>query len=213
MDVGSRRRVGSSGTARARWRRPQCLLVVFALSLTAGCAHSPSSVASRPLASVDTDRPLAGEALATRRVDLQRAHHDLTQVQVTLRDLAHRHDDRGRGLLDDFLMGYLDEHLDPLLEGRWQSEHPELMALDASLRLIRAEILIELGRAKGARHTLDDIADRYAGRAELLVEHPAGQQRTLREALERLGEDEWSSPASGGCDESPTLEACIRAAF
>ena len=78
----------------------------------------------------EASSPLAGEALGARKRDLQRAHHDVIHFQATLRTLRHRKDRNGRTQFSHFLDSYLAEHLEPMLEGEWQSRHPELSALD-----------------------------------------------------------------------------------
>jgi hypothetical protein len=41
------------------------------------------------------------------------------------------------------------------------------------------------------QRALDEIQRRYAGRGELLVDYPVGQQSTLAEAIETLTTRKW----------------------
>jgi hypothetical protein len=189
------------------------LLVVCLIGLATGCALSRSALAPTAPVQVDEGGPLAGEALASRRVDLERAYDDMVHFQAALRGLLDRKDRDGSRLLGDFLSRYVGEYLDPLLESRWQSSHPELMSVDASLRLIKTEILIDMSRPKEVEQTLGDLAQRFEGRAQLLVEHPVGEQCTLLEALEDLDAREWTQSSAGKCEESSSLKACLRASF
>jgi hypothetical protein len=94
-------------------------------------------------------------------------------------------------LFGSFLQAYLARHLAPLLRSEWQSRHPELMALDASLRLIEAEMLVELRDTGSVQRELDELARRYAGRESLLVDYPVGEQMPLGDAIEALRRRKW----------------------
>ena len=50
----------------------------------------------------------------------------------------------GLVLFTGFLDAYMGLHLDPMLGSEWQSRHPELMGLDANLRLMKAVVLIQM---------------------------------------------------------------------
>jgi hypothetical protein len=161
----------------------------------------------------ELSEPLGGEALAIRRVDLKRAWHDMVSFQLTLRGIIDRNDGQGVELLDDFLSRYMGEHLDSLLASGWQSSHPELATIDASLRLIKVEMLIDMSHPKRVQRALDDIVERFAGRGGILVEYPVGHQQTLVEAIEHIGGLEWNRRITGTCEEKASLEACLRARF
>jgi hypothetical protein len=212
--AGIQGRIAANAEVRLRDQRSLQWVSVFCLVLlVSGCAllHAPAETS--PSLHAELSEPLAGEALAMRRVDLERAWRDMVSFQLTLRGILDRNDRRGSGVLDDFLARYMGEHLDPLLLSGWQSSHPELAAIDASLRLIKAEMLIDMRSPKQVQHTLDEIVKRFVGRGELLVEYPVGDQRTLLEALDHLGGVDWNRRTIGTCEEKPSLEACLRAAF
>ena len=141
----------------------------------------------------EEEAPLGGEALAQRRLDLTRAWRDLLHFDETMQSLVDRKDSRSVALLDTYLSQYMGEHLDPLLRPQWQSSHPEVMALDANLRFMKAEILAEMRYTRRVQETIDDIQARFAGRESMLVEYPVGEQRSLGEALELLRNRKWNS--------------------
>ena len=84
--------------------------------------------------------PLGGAALGQRKQDMQRAHRDMLHFHTTLESLQERKDRNGLVLFSQFLDAYMGLHLDPLLTSEWQSRHPELMALDANLRLVWLQV-------------------------------------------------------------------------
>jgi hypothetical protein len=65
------------------------------------------------------------------------------------------------------------------------------MALDAGLRLGKAEVLIWMRQQRRAQQTIDELLKRFEGRENMLVEYPIGGQSTLEQALERLRERKW----------------------
>ena len=176
---------------RAMLRR----LVWLPLALLAAlaCASDPD-----PLHAFDGEEtvreqntPLGGAALAQRRRELERAYRDLAQHRTTLLDLRHRGDRSGTLLFGGFLDAYIDRHLNPLLRSEWQSRHPELSALDASLRLVEAEVFVELRDTGRVQEALDEVARRFEGRESLLVDYPIGQQSQLGAAIEALRKRKW----------------------
>jgi hypothetical protein len=134
---------------------------------------------------------LGGEALAVRKLELRRARRDLAHFRATLEGLDQRKDRSGQALFGSFLEAYLGRHLDPLLQSEWQSQHAELAAVDAGIRLLQVEILVRMRDPRRAQDAIDEIVRRYRGRESLLVDWPEGEQTTLGEALQRLGDRKW----------------------
>lgn len=172
-----------------------------ALSLLAGLALVTSACVSAdkppdrivPEAkAAESSQPLAGEALRERKRELQRAHKDITHFQETLASLKYRKERNGLVQFSHFLDSYLGEHLHPLLEGEWQSRHPELAALDANVRIAEAELLLHLQDRGRAEDAMDEIQKRFAGREDMLVAYPVGKQTPLGKALKELRERKWS---------------------
>ncbi len=135
--------------------------------------------------------PLGGPALALRKQEMKRAHRDMLHFHTTLESLQQRRDRNGLILFSQFLDAYMGMHLDSLLQSEWQSRHPELMALDANLRLAQAEVLIQMRSPQRVQQVIDEIEKRYAGRGDMLVEFPIGKQGTLRDGLRRLSDRKW----------------------
>ena len=162
-------------------------------ALFAGCAGSPD-----PLRAFDGEEtieeqatPLGGAALQQRRREMERAYGDMVNHRATLLNLRARNDRNGSMLFGSFLEAYLARHLAPLLRSEWQSRHPELMALDASLRLLEAEVRVELRDTGRVQEQLDELARRFAGRETLLVDYPVGKQTPLGTAIEGLRKRKW----------------------
>ncbi len=168
-----------------------CLLLLVP---TFGCATGTDPNLESAIEQItEEEAPLGGEALAQRRHDLDRAWRDLLHFEATMASLVDRKDSRAVALLDGFLAKYMGKHLDGLLRPAWQSSHPEVMALDANLRFMKAEILAQMRYTRRVQEVIEDIEARYTGRESMLVEYPVGEQRALGEALQLLRDRKWSS--------------------
>jgi len=165
------------------------LTVVAALLGCTGATGIPEDAWIQTAA--EESAPLGGEALAMMKREMERAHRDMGHFRTTLASLRERKDRSGSIQLSKFVDAYMGLHLGPLLRSEWQSRHPELMALDANLRLATAEVLIQLRDPRRAEQVLDEITTRFAGRGSLLVEYPVGNRSTLEEALQLLNESKW----------------------
>jgi hypothetical protein len=166
------------------------LLVAPFLGCAAGTDPGLGELTDRAVAE---ETPLGGEALARRRMDLDRAWRDLLHFEETMESLVDRKDSRSVALLDAFLDQYMGTHLAGLLRPKWQSSHPEVMALDANLRFMQAELLSQMRYTRRVQDSIDDIEARFTGRESMLVEYPVGEQRPLGEALELLRDRKWDS--------------------
>lgn len=176
-----------------RVRVPAVLAVWLAALFLCACASAPG-LPPEMLAedtALEENTPLGGNALTQRRRDLERAQRDMAHFQATLSSLQQRGDRSGQILLSGFLDAYMGTYLDPLLRGEWQSRHAELAAVDAGLRLVKAELLMHMRETRRMQRELDEIARRFEGRGDMLVAYPAGRQLPLREALELLRQRKW----------------------
>ena len=158
-----------------------------------GCAakEGPNEAEVAQRAALE-ETALNGEALSQRRTDLMRAWRDLVRLDTTMQTLSARGDSRSIVLLDNFIAEYMAKHLDPLLHPRWQSAHPEVMALDANLRFMKAQLLSNMRYPRKVQDSIDDIEKRFEGRESMLVEYPVGEQRSLGDALELLRDQKWN---------------------
>ena len=174
--------------------RPLRSFALFAGLLALACASPPVApdrfVIGGERAAEET-APLGGESLSLRKREMRRAHRDMSHFLVTLEGLRHRSDRSGQVLFSQYLDAYMGTHLDELLAAAWQSKHPELVALDANLRLAKADVLIQMRETRRAQQVLDEIDARFAGREALLVEYPLGSQTTLEQAVKNLRERKW----------------------
>ncbi len=170
------------------------LVVLLLVGQLVGCAPGMDPMLEELEATAaEEEAPLGGEALARRRIDLDRAWRDLLHFDTTMQSLVDRKDNRSIALLDSFLSQYMGQHLDPLLRPRWQSSHPEVMALDANLRFMKAQILADMRYPRRVQKSIEDIQRRFEGRESMLIEYPVGEQRSLGEALELLRDRKWNS--------------------
>ena len=172
-------------------RRRIPLAVLPLLWACASAPQPPDSFGFDAERATEESSPLGGEALALRKRELGRAHADMGHFLATLEGLRHRRERSGQILFQRFVDAYLGTHLDPLLQHAWQSRHPEVMALDAGLRLAKADVLIQMRETRRAQQVLDDVAARFAGRENMLVESPTGAQTTLGQAIGQLRERKW----------------------
>ncbi len=176
-------------------RRFAHYLILTGALLQGGCA-SPPDIAT-PFASEETmsvkdeSVPIGGDALAQRKREMQRTYRDMLHFRATIAGFESKRRRNGWIQLSNLLNAYMERHLGPMLRPGWQSEHPELMALDANLRLIEAEVLILLRDTRRAQQVLREIHRRYEGRETMLVEYPVGSRGSLRSALELLSKRKW----------------------
>jgi hypothetical protein len=176
-------------TTRARVASALCLACAVSLA----CAGPPEGAGDLAWGetAAEESAPLGGQALATRKRELRRAHGDLLHFHATLVTLGQRRERSGAILFSQFLDAYLGLHLGPLLAGEWQSDHPELSALDASVRFAQAEVLILLRDPRRVQDVIDEIERRFEGRENMLVEYPLGSQGTLGTGLGILAGRKW----------------------
>ncbi len=135
--------------------------------------------------------PLGGEALAQRKLELERTYRDLAHLNDTLESLHRRDDRNGKVIFSEFVNHLLAKQVLPLLEGEWQSEHPEVAELDANVRLGVAELWLRIGAVSHTDRMLEEIERRYSGRDDMLVSYPFGSQGTLAQGVARLRNRSW----------------------
>lgn len=159
----------------------------------AGCVTNERLADDLVLEATQTEAsaPLGGEALAQRKRELDRAFRDLTHMHATLMSLKHRGDRSANVLFSEFVETYLLKHVAPLLEGEWQSRHPEVAVLDVNVRLAVAELWVQMNSRRSADRMIAEIERRYAGREEMLVAYPIGSEGTLGDGLQRLRNRDW----------------------
>lgn len=173
--------------------RSALLLLGCCVALAAGCV-SDENLADDLLAKAsgsEASAPLGGEALVQRRLELDRTFRDLTHFHTTLESLNRRDDRSATLLFSEFLDHYIAKHVLPMLEGEWQSRHPEVAVLDVNVRLAVAELWLQMGSPSRTDEMLEAIERRYAGREQMLVAYPFGSQSTLREGIDRLRNRDW----------------------
>jgi len=171
-------------------RRCAALLLAGCAALAQGCM-SDERIADDWVAKAnarEASAPLGGEALAQRRLELDRSYRDLGHFLATLDSLNRRKDRNGQFMFAEFAEFYVGKHVIPMLEPEWQSRHPELAQLDVNARFAVVALWTRLGASSSAGHMLDEIERRYKGRSEMLVGYPIGGESTLRDAVKHLRE-------------------------
>ena len=166
------------------------LALVAALALAPGCASKTylAKDFGKAEKAAEEASPTGGSSLDQRRENMTRMYKDLGHFRTSLRDSQERGDRTTTNALGLFIGSYMEMHLDPLLDGEWQSRHAELWGLDADLRLAKADVLIRLNDKSRASKTLDEVAQRYKGREDMLVHYPMGSESSLGQALKLLRE-------------------------
>lgn len=163
-------------------------VALVALLLATGCV-THERLADDWLAEATATKasaPLGGEALIQRKLELDRGYRDVVHFQTSYASLKRR-DDRGSEVLfGEFVDWTVHKHMLPLLEGQWQSRHPEVAVLDVNLRLAIAELWIEMGVGYLSERMIEEVERRYAGREEMMVASRLEGHRSLREGLEWL---------------------------
>jgi len=172
-------------------RRMLSITATLLVSLSTLLAAAPL-MAKSELDDRAKEAPLGGEALTQRKHDLERALGDLGAMNRTLTSLIERRDDGGLDAMEPFVLGYVGQHLDALIRPEWTSDHPEVAAIDANLRFMKAELFIQLRRTRDVQRVLDDIRARYDGRGNMLVDYPLGEQNTITDAIEKLKNRKWN---------------------
>jgi len=173
-------------------RLPLCLAgVVLAASMLGCFGGAGARYAEDPTLEAVSESPLGGEALAQRKQDLERAYRDMSAFHMTILSLIDRRDARGTEVFEEFVAEYIGRHLDPLIRAGWQSSHPEVMKMDATLRFMKAEMLVQMRYPRRVQSVIEDIETRYAARGSLLIDYPVGEQNTLSNALVILKERKW----------------------
>jgi len=176
---------------RSAFRARGAFLVCAALTTACASNELPPLVPLYEESAAEESTPLGGEQLANRKHEMQSAYRDMIHFHTTLESLNQRRDQNGFILFRGFLDEYMGVHLDPLLRSEWQSRHPELMALDVNLRLLKADVLIQMHTPRRIQQVIDEVRVRFEGRGDMLVDYPVGSQGTLEEALEILGKRKW----------------------
>jgi hypothetical protein len=183
---------------RIRCLRTAAIGAALAALATTACSTAAimgrsETTATRP--EQEIAGPLSGEALAQRKIEMRRSARDLVHFGATVETMRLRRD-RGRGDFEEFLDRYLADRVDPLFIGSESNDDPELAVLDAELRLMKAELLIETKDFWNAGDIIDSVESRYGERRSMLVRFPVGQQSTIAASISYLRERNTGAPGN-----------------
>ncbi|MGH0038323.1 MAG: hypothetical protein ACQGVK_25095 [Myxococcota bacterium] len=189
-----------SKPAQRRTSGHRTAVVAVALSALALGACSTAAVMGRSETTATRPEqeiagPLSGEALAQRKIEMRRSAKDLVHFGATVETMRLRRD-RGRGDFQEFMDRFLADRVDPLFHGTESTDDPELAVLDAELRLMKAELLIETKDFWSAGDIIDSVESRYGGRRSMLVRFPVGQQSTIAASIDYLRERNKGAPGN-----------------
>ena len=159
------------------------LVVVLVLGFAACAAKPPVDPILGPRLSAEPPPPLGGASLAKARDELLRAERELVHFQKTLVSLRQRSDVDGHNRFRRHVWAHLVQRVDPMLARAWPSEHLELAALDAQLRLMKVEVLLQMGHPLLCQRAINDIRRRFPDTERILVTAPTAGDATLEEAL------------------------------
>lgn len=163
----------------------------LALACASGVNERKADVFLEKGSTISRTQPLGGDSLTVRKHEVKRAYKDMVHFRDTVETLRRRRDGNGLALFKRFSEDYMDSHLQPILDADWQSEHPELLGLDANIRLVQAEVYMMLGKPGKMQKTLNILEKRYKGRETMLVNYPTGEQSTLAEAIDFISDRKW----------------------
>jgi hypothetical protein len=183
---------------RIRCLRTAAIGAALAALATTACSTAAimgrsETTATRP--EQEIAGPLSGEALAQRKIEMRRSARDLVHFGATVETMRLRRD-RGRGDFEEFLDRYLADRVDPLFIGSESNDDPELAVLDAELRLMKAELLIDTKDSWNAGDIIDSVESRYGERRSMLVRFPVGQQSTIAASISYLRERNKGAPGN-----------------
>ena len=159
------------------------LLGMLVFGLAACAAKPPIDPILGAKLSAEPPPPLGGASLAKARDELRRAERELVHFQKTLVSLRQRSDVDGHNRFRRTVWEHLVQQVDPLLARAWPSEHLELAALDAQLRLMKVEVLLQMGHPLLCQRAINDIRRRFPDTNRILVTAPTAGDATLEEAL------------------------------
>lgn len=159
------------------------LVAVLVLGFVACAAKPPVDPILGPKLSAEPPPPLGGASLAKARDELLRAERELIHFQKTLVSLRLRSDVDGHNRFRRYVWEHLVQQVDPMLARAWPSEHLELAALDAQLRLMKVEVLLQMGHPLLCQRAINDIRRRFPDTERIVVTTPTAGDATLEEAL------------------------------
>lgn len=172
--------------SRIRGSETVLLSALVAGGLLIACAAQHLDGFEAEVITVHESSALAGTAFGQRKLEMQRALRDMTAFHMTMEGMIDRRNRGGVDTFSSFLTTYFQSHLNPMLQAPWQSKHAELIDLDVNLRVLEADVLIQMGRSRDVHRVLARLNDRYRERDGLLIAFPIGEQSPLGEVVELL---------------------------
>lgn len=171
-------------------RRATGLLLATGLAIsTAGCAFEGSGTRAyfaQQSGRNAVEQQLAGEALAQRKYSMRRVRRDLASFRKTLEQLQRHGKQSGIDRFERFTRPYIERRVDPLIESRDPTSHPELRPFHAELLLSKAVLMKQMGDIRAVRATIERLEAEFASMSSMLVLYPTGEAVTLEQSVALL---------------------------
>ena len=165
------------------------LAAVCCVVFSAGCAfdrHGPNAYFEQQSGREAVEKQLAGEALSQRKYSMRRVRRDLASFRTTLEQLQRHGKTAGIERFERFTRPYIERRVDPLVESRNPTSHPELRPFHAELLLSKAVLLDQMGDRRAVLRTIDRLEDEFASMGSMLVLYPTGEAVTLEQSVALL---------------------------
>lgn len=154
-----------------------------------GCAfdrHGASAYFEQKSGRDAVEKQLAGEALSQRKYSMRRVRRDLASFRTTLEQLQRHGKTAGIERFERFTRPYIERRVEPLVDSRDQTSHPELRPFHAELLLSKAVLMDQMGDRRAVRLTIDRLEDEFASMGSMLVLYPTGEAVTLEQSVALL---------------------------
>lgn len=132
------------------------------------------------------EQQLAGEALSQRKYSMRRVRRDLASFRITLEQLQRHGKTSGIERFERFTRPYIERRVDPLVETKNPTSHPELRPFHAELLLSKAVLMDQMGDRRAVRETIDRLDEEFASMGSMLVLYPTGEAVTLEQSVALL---------------------------
>lgn len=165
------------------------LAALCCVVFSSGCAfdrHGASAYFDQQSGRDAVEKQLAGEALSQRKYSMRRVRRDLASFRTTLEQLQRHGKTAGIERFERFTRPYIERRVDPLVENRDQTSHPELRPFHAELLLSKAVLMDQMGDRREVQRTIDRLEDEFASMGSMLVLYPTGEAVTLEQSVALL---------------------------
>ena len=154
-----------------------------------GCGAGSSGQTSffNRVSGVDSvETQLSGEALSQRKYSMRRIRRDLSSFQQTLEQLERHGKATGIDRFKQFVRPFIEMRVDPLIEAKDPTSHPELRPFRAELLLSKAVLMHAMEDSRELKRTIGRLENEFASMTSMLVLYPTGEAVTLEQSIALL---------------------------